>query len=127
MCERAAAVGGQTLQHYRDMAAALGRDVEIRELRGWSCGPLGGECGPNVDADGNVLAEIGSPALDSMLEVSAAVGPELLEFFEAGPLGGELGHDPLLRLGPDPELECMLDRLKPAHVAIVYRYTYPGD
>jgi uncharacterized protein YmfQ (DUF2313 family) len=42
---------------------------------------------------------------------------------------GQCGIDPHLRIGIASDLECILNRWKPAHTQIVYDYTnlHPGD
>lgn len=46
-----------------------------------------------------------------------------LTWFRSGGGGGELGVDPHLRIGLATDLECLLNRWKPAHTVIIFDYS----
>ena len=46
-----------------------------------------------------------------------------LTWFRVGPIGGEVGVDPHLLIGLAEDLECLLNRWKPAHTEIVFDYS----
>jgi hypothetical protein len=48
-----------------------------------------------------------------------------LTWFRVG--SGQVGVDPHLRIGLAEDLECLLDRLKPAHTEIIYDYSGLGS
>jgi uncharacterized protein YmfQ (DUF2313 family) len=52
-----------------------------------------------------------------------------LIWFRLGNGGGQTGVDPHLRIGHAQDLECILERWKPAHTEIVWDYggLTPGD
>jgi uncharacterized protein YmfQ (DUF2313 family) len=53
-----------------------------------------------------------------------------LRWFRCGGGGGQAGFDHHLEIGIDADLECLLNRWKPAHTQIVFDYSgsvAPGD
>jgi uncharacterized protein YmfQ (DUF2313 family) len=148
--------GSQSRQWYIDFAKFLGYDITISEYRTFVCGI--DRCGDSrVYGDGTnpcfntnyvlgyepVLNTLGLPVQNGELSEYPNYGlgpPEnryywtvhvsstVLMWFRCA--SGQCGVDPHLRIGIPQDLECILNRWKPAHTQIIYDLgglTNPGD
>jgi uncharacterized protein YmfQ (DUF2313 family) len=145
-------VGSQSREFFIELAAQLGYTITITEYRTFVCGL--DRCGDNrVYGDGTtpMYNEWGNPILDpggnnvALGELSEwpyyGLGPETNRFYwtvhvqDASLIwfrvtSGQTGVDPHLRIGTADDLECLLNRWKPAHTEIIFDYsglTTPGD
>jgi len=144
-------LGTQSRQFYIDFAKRIGYDITISEYRPWMVGI--DCCGDSrVYGDGTFMQDqwgrpicdpLGLPvAINELSEwYSYGLGPpenryywtvhvsaKSLQWFRC--TSGQCGVDPHLRIGIPTDLECVLDRWKPAHTQIVYDFgglTDPSD
>jgi uncharacterized protein YmfQ (DUF2313 family) len=145
-------IGAQSRAFFIEVAAQIGYTITITEYRVFVCGI--DRCGDNrVYGDGSdpMLNEWNQPTLDP-LGNHVALG-ELSEWpnYGLGPpenryywtvhvsgasltwfrvTKGQTGVDPHLRIGEFDDLECLLNRWKPAHTQIIFDYAGladPGD
>ncbi|TAI63873.1 putative phage tail protein [Bradyrhizobium sp. Leo170] len=144
-------LGAQSRQFYIDVAAEIGYSITISEYRPFMVGL--DRCGDNrVYGDGSVpmfsptwfwpYAPIvnpnGEPVGDGELSEwpNYGLGPPenrfywtvhvhktSLTWFRVGAGGGQTGIDPHLRIGHAEDLECILQRWKPAHTEIIFDYS----
>jgi uncharacterized protein YmfQ (DUF2313 family) len=144
-------MGGQSRQFFIDTAAYLGYTISISEYRPFMVGL--DRCGDNrvygdgtnptfnsmfvsgylivCDPSGNrvesgELSEypnygLGPP--ENRFYWTVHVATVSLTWFRCGGGGGQTGVDPHLRIGRDTDLECILNRWKPAHTEIIFDYT----
>jgi uncharacterized protein YmfQ (DUF2313 family) len=144
--------GAQSREFFIEIAAMIGYTITITEYRVFVCGI--DRCGDNrVYGDGSnpMYNEWGQPIKNPQGQNVA--GGELSEWPNYG-IGapenrycwtvhvhqpaftwfrvtkGQVGVDPHLRIGRATDLECLLNRWKPAHTHIIFDYTslsHPGD
>lgn len=140
-------VGAQSREFFIGVAAQLGYTITITEYRTFVVGI--DRCGDNrVYGDGSnpMYNEWGIPiknprglpvALGELSEWPYyGFGPESnrfywtvhvdnakLTWFRVGSGGGQTGIDPHLRIGVFDDLECLLNRWKPAHTQIIFDYS----
>jgi uncharacterized protein YmfQ (DUF2313 family) len=103
VCAKFAARGGQSKTYYRQVAAALGFSIEIHEFTpftaGWEAGlPVYGESWAHT--------------------WSITAVAEMIWYFEAG---NSTAGEPL-RIWGNRLLECVFERIKPAHTILIFRY-----
>jgi uncharacterized protein YmfQ (DUF2313 family) len=157
LVQRMTLMGSQSRQFYIDFSARLGYHISITEYRPFMVGL--DRCGDNrVHGDGTnpmfsdmfvrgylpvynpdggrvqngELSEypnygLGPPENRYYWTVHVHEAP--LTWFRCGGGGGQTGVDPHLRIGHATDLECILQRWKPAHTIIVFDYSglTPGD
>jgi uncharacterized protein YmfQ (DUF2313 family) len=142
-------IGGASRQFFIDVAASIGYTITIAEYRTFVCGM--DRCGDarvygaGVTSDTPMRNEWGIPIMNARGDKGVANG-ELsgypyyglgsfttrsywtvfveqakLVWFRCG--GGECGVDPHLRIGLADDLECLLNRWKPAHTQIIFDYS----
>ena len=141
-------IGGASREFFIGVAAQIGYTITISEYRVFVCGI--DRCGDNRQYGTGVpmFNEWGQPILNtrgvpvSYGELSAwpnyGLGPpanrfywtvhvsgEKLVWFRVGAGGGQTGVDPMLRIGLADDLECLLNRWKPAHTKIIFDYSEP--
>jgi uncharacterized protein YmfQ (DUF2313 family) len=138
-------VGSQSREFFISVAAMIGYTITISEYRVWVVGL--DQCGdsrvygkaplPNYDAWGRpILNPRGVPIADGELSAwpQYGLGPPTNRFYwtvhvdEAKLIwfrcsSGQCGVDPHLRIGTADDLECLLDRWKPAHTQIIFDYS----
>jgi len=142
-------LGGASREFFIDVAAQIGYTITITEYRVWvvgldQCGdsrvfgelppdPMRNEWGqPIMNARGDVpVADgelsgwphygIGPPA--NRFYWTVHVDDAKLIWFRVGAGGGQTGIDPHLRIGTADDLECLLNRWKPAHTEIIFDYS----
>lgn len=104
--------GGQSIQYFVCLAASIGYAITIKETRVFRCGE--GRCGGS--------AMIGRPVNEVIWTV--VLTTQRVSWFRAG--AGMVGRDPLGSFGRARDLECMLNKWKPAHTQIRFNYAYVG-
>lgn len=119
-------LGGQSREFYEAVAEALGYTITITEYLPYMCGVS--FCGDsrgavnNPDSPSEYLWQLGPPELRFYWTVH--VTGLRLTYFHTG--SGECGVDRLLTIGTAEDLECILNRWKPAHTEIVFDYSDVG-
>jgi uncharacterized protein YmfQ (DUF2313 family) len=120
-------MGGQSRQFFIDVAAFLGYTITITEYAPFMAGVsnLGDTRTPPLDPNplvGDFRWYIGPPQLRFYWTVHV-VGARLTWFRVTA---GESGVDHHLEIGLAKDLECLLNRWKPAHTQIVFDYSNIG-
>lgn len=108
LVNRLTARGGQSPAFYLSIATRLGYDAELEEFRPFTVGR--DECGGAIP--------LGLPSLRFFWRVRV-FGPRVT-WFRAG--SGVLGRDPFATIARAEDLECLLQRLKPAHTRVIVGY-----
>jgi uncharacterized protein YmfQ (DUF2313 family) len=103
--------GGQSIAYFTCLAASLGYSITVDEYIPFRCGV--GRCGK--DGIGLAINEV-------FWRVN--ITTPTVSYFRCGQ--GRCGLTPLGAFGRHLDLECMLDKWKPAHTQIVFRYRYTG-
>lgn len=106
-----AAEGGQSIAYFICLAATLGYEITIGEFVPFRCGQ--GRCGHT---------QIGGPNNEVFWEVFVAT--PVVTYFRCGQ--GRVGKDPLGAFGRARDLECLMNKWKPAHTQIRFHYHYVG-
>jgi uncharacterized protein YmfQ (DUF2313 family) len=117
-------IGGQSRQYFIDLAASIGYTITIIEYAPFMVGVshVGDTRSPPADPDpmvGQYRWYIGGPEMRFYWTVN--VGLARLSWFRAA--SGQTGIDPHLRIGLADDLECLLNKYKPAHTMIVFNYS----
>jgi len=148
LVQRMTIQGGQSRQFFIDAAAYIGYTITITEYRPFMVGidrcgdsrvygdgtPMHDEWNrPILDPDGTPVAQgelsewpsygLGPP--ENRYYWTVHVHQASLTWFRVGGGGGECGVDPHLRIGLATDLECFLNRWKPAHTQIIFDYSIP--
>ncbi len=111
--------GGQSKAFFIALAARLGYgDITITEYQPFMAGVS--RCGPHIDETGEIIWRVAPPAMRACWKVSV-YGPRL-RWFRAGYGGGQSGVHPHLIVRRARDLECLFDRLKPAHTRLFFDY-----
>lgn len=126
-------LGGQSRAWFEYVSDWSGDEIHITEFAPYMCGIS--MCGDTSDLDptGTKMRwELGQPEIRFYWTAHAA-DPELIWFRcgEGGPQealqggwdGGECGVDHHLEINVTPDLDCLLNRWKPAHTELVYDYS----
>lgn len=100
--------GGQTVTYFQNLAEDLGYDVTIEERRPFRCGYS--QCGGDH--------QLGTPVMRHHWYVIVH-GPRI-NYFRCGQ--GRCGRDPLGFVRRAEDLECLLSRVKPGHMALHFVY-----
>jgi uncharacterized protein YmfQ (DUF2313 family) len=101
-----AARGGQRLSYYASIAAALGYAVAFDEFRPFICGLA--HCGDALNGAPNVRFYWRVRVLEARVTLFRC--------------GASRAGDLLGRIGRAADLECRLQRLKPAHTELIFSY-----
>jgi uncharacterized protein YmfQ (DUF2313 family) len=120
-------LGGQSRQFFIDVAAFLGYTITISEYAPFMVGVsrVGDTRTPPLDPDpqvGDYRWYIGPPEMRFYWTVH--VTGARLTWFRA--TQGQLGVDHHLEIGLAEDLECLLNRWKPAHTEIIFDYSNIG-
>jgi uncharacterized protein YmfQ (DUF2313 family) len=134
--------GGQSRAYYIEIARRLGyhHDVPVE-------GTLAAELGVTVGSTPQVTIREFAPFQCGVSRVGVTLFPDTiaprwqlgsaqqrftwrvsvpgkrLTWFRCGPGGGRCGRDSLLRIRRADDLECLLQRLKPAHTVVQFDYS----
>jgi uncharacterized protein YmfQ (DUF2313 family) len=141
-------LGGQSREFFIAVAEMIGYSITITEYRTFVVGidrvgdnrVYGDGTNPMYNEWGNpILNEDGRPVEDGELSEWPyyGLGPETNRFYwqvhvhEASLIWfrcskGQCGVDPHLRIGLADDLECLLNRWKPAHTEIIFDYSNLG-
>lgn len=116
--------GRQDPAYFIWLATKLGYTITITEYIPAQCAMT--PCGAyqKENADGNLIvrgAGCGTPYIRFVWRVTVT-GPRLT-WFSVGHFGGRAGQDPHLRIRRADDLECLLQKLKPAHTKLIFAYT----
>lgn len=114
--------GRQDRDYFFDLAAQLGYAITITEYIPAQCAMT--PCGIFLDGTPPYFvrgAGCGTPAIRYVWTITVA-GPRLT-WFALGAGGGRAGQDPHLRIARAEDLECVLERFKPAHTNLIFNYT----
>jgi uncharacterized protein YmfQ (DUF2313 family) len=118
-------LGGQSREFFIAVAEALGYTITITEYEPYICGIS--FCGDsrgsfNPDSPNDWRWQLGPPEIRFYWTVH--VSGLRLTYFHTG--SSECGVDRLLAIGTAEDLECILNRWKPAHTEIVFDYSEVG-
>jgi uncharacterized protein YmfQ (DUF2313 family) len=100
---RLTGIGGQSRAYFIDLAAAIGFTVTIAEFRPFTAGSLAGD--PVTNGEWIFAWQVNAPETT------------VLYHFFAGSSAGEA-----LRSWGNELLECVIERLKPAHTHLIFTY-----
>jgi uncharacterized protein YmfQ (DUF2313 family) len=119
-------LGGQSRDFFIEMAAALGYTIHITEYSPYITGisMVGDTTQQEIAAGGDgthMRWQLGGPEMRFYWTVH--VDTARLIWFRVGGNGGEVGVDPHLIIGIAQDLECLLNRWKPAQTLIVFDYS----
>jgi uncharacterized protein YmfQ (DUF2313 family) len=125
LVQRMTLLGAQSREFFIYIAASIGYHITITEFRPFMVGI--DRVGDNRTylADGTLSAYpymLGPP--ENRFYWTVHVGDVRLTWFRAS--SGQAGVDPHLRIALATDLQCLLDRYKPAHTQIVYDYSGLG-
>lgn len=120
-------LGGQSRQFFIDEAAHIGYTITISEFRPFMVGI--DRVGDNrtlisTDEYSEYPYILGPP--ENRFHWMVHVGLVRLTWFRCGGGGGQCGVDPHLRIALATDLECLLNRDKPAHTDIIFDYSSLG-
>ena len=126
-------LGGQSRAWFEYNSEWTGNEIHITEFSPYMCGIS--TCGDTVNAYDNTGVsrwQLGPPEIRFYWTAREAM-PELIWFRcgYGGPQealqgeweGGEVGVDHMLEINVAPDLDCLLNRWKPAHTELVYDYS----
>jgi uncharacterized protein YmfQ (DUF2313 family) len=104
----------------KGVAATIGYQIEILEHSPFMAGiSQAGDSSDPTSATSNFRWEAGPDIIRQWWTV--LVLQPRLSWFRAG--SGEAGVDPLLQIGIFTDLECMMNRIKPAHSFLTFDYS----
>lgn len=111
-------MGGQSRAYFEKVMQWLGFTINIKEFSPFMAGvSQAGDTRPAPDE--NFRWYIGPPEM--RFAWSANAGKMGLVWFRAG--SGQAGVDPHLQFRPQQDLQCLLNRWKPAHTALVMDFS----
>lgn len=116
--------GQQDRPYFLDLAAGLGYAITITEYVPAQCSMT--RCGAQISTShgGQFIvrgAGCGTPTIRFVWRVT--VSGARLTWFAVGSGGGRAGQDPHLKIRRAEDLECLLQKLKPAHTKLIFDYT----
>lgn len=122
LVQKLTSTGGQSVAYYEGIAEGLGYPVETFEYRPFICGQS--ECGLGEIEGFNSTYLIGvTDDLSIRYYWKVAVLEPRVTWFQCG--ASECGKDPLAKIDEAVDLECILNKLKPAHTELIF--DYEGD
>lgn len=108
--------GGQSRQFFLDTADYFKINIEVVEHSPYMCG-VSRVGDTTILTDGvHPRWEIGEATL--RFHWTIGVAKPRLTWFRVGPGGGEVGVDHMLEIGLTTDMQCLFERLKPAHVEL---------
>lgn len=120
LVQKLVSTGGQSVGYFTDIAENMGYPIILKEFRPFVCG--WSECG---------LVEEDSPT-GSVIVYGLTDIPEIRYYWRIEVLEprvtwfrvsqSELGKDPLAKIDFATDLECVINKLKPAHTELVFSY-----
>lgn len=117
-------IGGQSREYFIELAASIGYTITITEYSPFMVGVSNVGDTRSLPVDPNPLVGeyrwyIGGPEMRFYWTVH--VSGASLQWFRV--TSGETGVDPHLRIGLATDLECILNKYKPAQTMIVFDYS----
>jgi uncharacterized protein YmfQ (DUF2313 family) len=115
-------IGGQSRQFFLDIAKAYGYEITITEFSPYMTGVsrVGDQSGIYNPGDPTHYHwQLGPPEIRFYWTIH--VSALSYTYFHCN--SSQCGIDRLLKIGVAADLECVFDKLKPAHTQIVYDYT----
>jgi uncharacterized protein YmfQ (DUF2313 family) len=115
-------LGGQSAQFMIDAAAYIGYEISITEYHPFMVGIDRVGDNRTINADGSYSDYpyiLGPP--ENRFYWSVHVDTKKLVWFRV--TSGQCGIDPHLRIGLADDLECLLNRIKPAQTQIIFDYS----
>jgi uncharacterized protein YmfQ (DUF2313 family) len=146
LLQRMTIEGAQSREFFIEAAASIGYSITIREYRPFTVAMDGcGDCrvygdtsdGPMRNQWGQIITNSqGVPVAEGELSEwpNYGLGPLANRYYWTVHVGevkltwfrvtsGQVGVDPHLRIGIAEDLECLLNRWKPAHTQIIFDYS----
>jgi hypothetical protein len=118
LCAKVAATGGTRCEYYSEIAARAGWSIECENVFSAICAMVGAFLAGQVGAGGQ------GGAATIHVTVHLNQSPAYLGRIETQPLAGAFQAGKLLTCPPDiGALVCLLDRVAPAHVTVIYQPT----
>lgn len=111
--------GGQSAKYFVELAETLGYEIEILENRPFTCGISECGLGKALGAYSAQLHQL-SDKLDVRYFWKVLVKGPRVTWFQCG--ASECGKDPFAKITRAEDLECIFQRLKPAHTALTIAY-----
>jgi len=128
LVQRMTIEGGQSRQFFIDSEQANGHTIHIKEFRPFMVGidAVGDNRRYYLDSNRNLQITdypymVGPP--ENRFYWTAHVDKAKLTWFRCGGGGGQCGVDPHLRIGLASDLDCLLNRWKPAHTIVIFDYS----
>lgn len=130
-------MGGQSRQYFIDLMEYLGfTGLEVKEWSPFMAGVSNvGDTRPlQTDADGNPVMDGDRFVVDTTKQFRWYIGPPEMRFYWSINTGmvsvawfraasGQAGVDPHVRLGVPQDMQCLLNRWKPAHTGLVFDFS----
>lgn len=102
--------GGQNIAFFAALATSLGYEITISEFKPFMAG---------ISRAGDPEWQVGSPTMRFYWSVSVA--DPRLTWFRAG--AGQAGQSPHVSIARADDLECLLNRHRPAHSTLIFNYS----
>lgn len=130
-------LGGQSRQYYVDLMEYLGfAGLEVKEWAPFMAGvsQVGDTRPVKKDENGNPVTEGDHFVIDTTKQFRWYIGPPEMRFYWSINVGmvsvawfragsGQAGVDPHVRLGIPADMQCLLNRWKPAHTELVFDFS----
>ena len=119
LVQKLTSTGGQSPQYFKDIAEELGYETEIIEHSPFTCGYS--ECGlisETLPSSTRVSGLTDTPGLRHYWNMN--VLEPRVTWFRVGE--SELGKDPFAKIDFATDLECVINKLQPAHGVLVFAY-----
>jgi len=122
LLRRITTIGAQSRQYFIGLAKDIGYDINITEYSPFQIGVshVGYTKGYNKDAPSRYRWYLGPPEMRFFWTIDVG---KLAEFYFHC-AAGQCGIDPLLRNGKATDLECIINRSKPAHTIALFDYSH---
>lgn len=115
LCAKVSALGGTRCEYYSSVAAQAGWSIDCANVFSAICAMAGAFLAGEIGAGGQ------GGAATIHVVVDLANSPAYLGRIETQPLAGVFQSGKLLSCPPDiSSLTCLLDRITPAHVTVIY-------
>lgn len=120
LVQKLTSTGGQSIGYFADIAENMGYPIEIKEFRPFVVGESEVGLVEEESPTGSTLVY----GLTDLPEIRYYWAIEVLEprvtWFRVGE--SELGKDPFAKIDIATDLECVINKLKPAHTNLAFSY-----